>query len=71
MDLSTAGQDTALRVRTSAEFVSIVPPPSKRGFFGMGLEGIVSKRRDDRSGRCPEWIKLKNPNGPAVTRVLE
>jgi ATP-dependent DNA ligase len=28
----------------------------------MGLEGIVAKRRDSRyrSGRCADWIKLKN-----------
>jgi hypothetical protein len=31
----------------------------------MGLEGIVSKRRDSfyPSGRSPDWIKSKNPNG--------
>jgi ATP-dependent DNA ligase len=30
---------------------------------GMGLEGIVAKRRDRpyRSGRSPDWIKVKNP----------
>jgi ATP-dependent DNA ligase len=29
----------------------------------MGLEGIVSKRKDSmyRSGRSPEWLKMKNP----------
>jgi bifunctional non-homologous end joining protein LigD len=39
----------------------------------MGLEGIVSKRRDApyRSGRSPHWIKVKNPNAPAETRVFE
>jgi len=28
----------------------------------MGLEGLVSKRRDRpyRAGRCPHWIKVKN-----------
>ena len=32
----------------------------------MGLEGIVAKRRDKpyRSGRSPDWIKVKNPNAP-------
>jgi bifunctional non-homologous end joining protein LigD len=32
----------------------------------MGLEGIVSKRRDSRyrSGRSSDWIKSKNPNAP-------
>jgi bifunctional non-homologous end joining protein LigD len=39
----------------------------------MGLEGIVSKRRDSpyRSGRSPDWVKVKNPNAPAATRLLE
>ena len=39
----------------------------------MGLEGIVAKRRDRpyRSGRSPDWIKVKNPNAPAVTRLIE
>jgi hypothetical protein len=32
----------------------------------LGLEGIVSKRRDSsyRSGRSPHWIKSKNPQAP-------
>ena len=36
----------------------------------LGLEGIVSKRKDSRyrSGRSPHWIKSKNPNAPAVKR---
>jgi ATP-dependent DNA ligase len=39
----------------------------------MGLEGIVSKRRDSfyRSGRSPDWLKSKNPNAPAVKREAE
>jgi bifunctional non-homologous end joining protein LigD len=39
----------------------------------MGLEGIVSKRRDSlyRSGRAPDWIKSKNPAAPAVKREAE
>jgi bifunctional non-homologous end joining protein LigD len=39
----------------------------------MGLEGIVAKRRDRpyRSGRSPDWIKVKNPGAPAATRVIE
>jgi bifunctional non-homologous end joining protein LigD len=34
----------------------------------LGLEGIVSKRKDStyRSGRSPEWLKMKNANAPAV-----
>jgi bifunctional non-homologous end joining protein LigD len=39
----------------------------------LGLEGIVSKRRDScyRSGRSSDWIKSKNPNAPAVKREAE
>lgn len=39
----------------------------------LGLEGIVAKRRDRpyRSGRSIDWIKVKNPDSPAVTRLLE
>ena len=37
----------------------------------MGLEGIVAKRRDRpyRSGRSPDWIKVKNPDAPAAKRL--
>jgi ATP-dependent DNA ligase len=39
----------------------------------MGLEGIVSKRRDFayRSGRTKSWIKVKNPTSPAVLRIKD
>ena len=39
----------------------------------MGLEGIVSKRKDSsyRSGRSKYWLKFKNPNAPAVKREAE
>jgi ATP-dependent DNA ligase len=39
----------------------------------MGLEGIVSKRRDSayRSGRSPDWLKMKNPTCEAVRREAE
>ena len=39
----------------------------------MGLEGIVSKRRDSlcRSGRSRDWLKMKNSTAPAVKREAE
>jgi len=39
----------------------------------MGLEGIVSKRKDShyRSGRSPHWIKSDNPACAAVKREAE
>jgi ATP-dependent DNA ligase len=41
--------------------------------FKLGLEGIVSKRKDSayRSGRSPDWLKMKNANAPAVKREEE
>jgi bifunctional non-homologous end joining protein LigD len=39
----------------------------------LGCEGIVSKRLGSiyRRGRSPLWLKVKNPNAPAVTREAE
>jgi ATP-dependent DNA ligase len=39
----------------------------------MGLEGIVSKRLTApyRSGRSRDWIKIKNPDSPAMVRHRE
>jgi bifunctional non-homologous end joining protein LigD len=36
----------------------------------MGLEGIVSKRKDSMylSGRSPDWLKMKNADAPTVKR---
>ena len=37
------------------------------------LEGIALKRKDSayRSGRSPDWLKMKNANAPAVKREAE
>ena len=37
------------------------------------LEGLVSKHRERsyRAGRSPNWLKIKNPNHPAMSRVKE
>jgi bifunctional non-homologous end joining protein LigD len=39
----------------------------------LGLEGIVSKRKDSayRSGRSPDWLKMMNPDAPAVKREAD
>ena len=39
----------------------------------LGLEGIISKRKDSGyvSGRSPHWMKMKNPSCAAVTREAE
>jgi bifunctional non-homologous end joining protein LigD len=39
----------------------------------MGLEGIISKRLSApyRSGPSRDWIKVKNPDSPAMVRHRE
>jgi len=39
----------------------------------MGLEGLVSKRREStyRAGRSPNWIKVKTRKHPAMYRVMD
>jgi bifunctional non-homologous end joining protein LigD len=39
----------------------------------MGLEGLVSKRRDRpyRAGRSKAWLKIKNRRHPAMGRVMK
>jgi hypothetical protein len=46
--------------------------PEKRG-SKMGLEGIVSKRLSAPYGSGPscDWIKVKNPDSPAMIRARE
>jgi ATP-dependent DNA ligase len=43
-----------------------------RAACNMGLEGIVAKRRDSRyrSGRCRDWVKIKNIAHPAIERAM-
>jgi ATP-dependent DNA ligase len=49
----------------------------RKGDFGtrraIGFEGIVAKRSDKpyRSSRSPDWVKVKNPDAPAATRIVE
>jgi bifunctional non-homologous end joining protein LigD len=39
----------------------------------FGFEGLVSKHRDCsyRAGKSPNWVKVKDPKHPAMTRVME
>jgi bifunctional non-homologous end joining protein LigD len=50
-----------------------IDPDLFRAACNMGLEGLVSKRRDRpyRGGRSPYWVKVKNPKSPAMTRVKD
>jgi ATP-dependent DNA ligase len=56
--------------------------PFERGEIGpdlfqaacrLGLEGLVSKRRDRpyRGGRSKDWVKVKNRSHPAMVRVMQ
>jgi bifunctional non-homologous end joining protein LigD len=50
-----------------------IGPELFRAACDMGLEGLVSKRRDRpyRSGVSPDWVKVKNRKHPAMHRVPE
>ena len=39
----------------------------------FGLEGLVSKRRDRpyRAGPSPYWVKVKNRQHPAMSRLID
>lgn len=49
-----------------------IGPDLFRTACDMGLEGLVSKRRDRpyRSGRSKHWVKVKNRTHPAMSRVI-
>ena len=55
------------------KLVGEIGPDLFRAACTMGLEGLVSKRRDwpYRGGRSPDWIKVKNRKHPAMERVME
>jgi bifunctional non-homologous end joining protein LigD len=46
---------------------------ARRAVCDMGLESLVSKRRDRpyQSGRSKHWMKVKNRTHPATCRVME
>src|SRR5271169_1744178 len=50
-----------------------IGPDLFRAACNLGLEGLVSKRRDRpyRAGRTPDWVKVKNRTHPAMERVKE
>ena len=50
-----------------------IGPDLFRAACGMGLEGLVSKRRDRRygAGRSKDWVKVKNRKHPAYRRVQD
>ena len=72
------GFERLLGTRPEGIFIN----PFERGEIGpdlfraacrMGLEGLVSKRRDRpyQAGRSKHWVKVKNRQHPAMDRVME
>jgi hypothetical protein len=60
-------------VRSPAVLSTLERRSDKLLAFALRLEGIVSKRKDSayRSGRSPDWLKMKNSDAPAVKREVE
>jgi ATP-dependent DNA ligase len=65
-------------IRNTARCIIISPfeqgeigPHLFRAACGMGLEGLVSKRRDRpyQGGRSKYWLKVKNRRHPAMSRL--
>jgi bifunctional non-homologous end joining protein LigD len=65
------------RARLLADRTAFFVAPTEQGEIGpdlfraacrMGLEGLVSKRRDRpyQAGRSKHWIKVKNRKHPAI-----
>jgi bifunctional non-homologous end joining protein LigD len=50
-----------------------IGPDLFRAAYQMGLEGLVSKRRDRpyQAGRSKHWVKIKNRKHPAMERVMD
>lgn len=50
-----------------------IGPELFRAACRMGLEGLVSKRRDRpyQGGRSKHWVKVKNRVHPAMSRVMD
>jgi hypothetical protein len=70
---STENSRPTLRALRMASRASVLQTPATRHACKLGLEGIVSKRKGSiyRSGRSPDWIKMKTPACQAVQREEE
>jgi hypothetical protein len=60
---------SGLRHTTGGLFHSCLMASERSG----GVLVWVDQRKDSpyRSGRSPDWLKMKNPDAPAVTREAE
>jgi bifunctional non-homologous end joining protein LigD len=59
-----SGEEIDTAIRLSEHMEGPDGPALFRHACAMNLEGIVSKRKDRayKSGRCPHWRKIKNPD---------
>jgi bifunctional non-homologous end joining protein LigD len=50
-----------------------IGPDLFRAACRLGLEDLVSKRRDRpyQAGRSKHWVKIKNRKRPAISRVMD
>jgi ATP-dependent DNA ligase len=69
-------QQLVRSVKSGIEFNGFLEGEGGRVFehaCKLGHEGIVAKRKDlsYESGRSKRWLKIKNPNSPAMQRVLD
>ena len=80
LPLSTRKTNLARLLARRTDGIFIAPfeqgeigPDLFRAACNMGLEGLVSKRRDSayRAGRSPHWVKVKNPASAAMTRAKD
>jgi ATP-dependent DNA ligase len=73
--LRTSGQIAKLLKNSHLSVVPFIEDGASvyRAACQLGCEGIVSKRIGStyRRGRSPLWLKVKNPNAPAVKREAE
>ena len=76
VERKTALSKLLIRSKGGIQYVEHADGHGERMFAAvcrLGLEGIVSKRSSAayRSGPTRTWIKVKNPDAPAATRILE
>jgi ATP-dependent DNA ligase len=80
LPLSMCKTNLARRLARRPDGIFVAPfeqgeigPDLFRADCDMGLEGLVSKRRDRpyQGGRSKHWVKVKNRKHPAMSRVME
>jgi ATP-dependent DNA ligase len=67
------GEAVACDDKGIASFGLVRHHKANERIFLYAFQGIVSKRKNSacRSGRSPDWLKMKNPACVAVTRESE